>query len=323
MRRAPTVRLHWRERRDLAGLVQSPTAPRKLRVRAAVVLRAAEGASNHRIAAELGTDSGTVGRWRRRFLLHGVAGILKDAPRSGRPPLIPESKVEQVVHTALDHRSLESPWPSTRILARRIGVSKSTVQRIWKARGIRPGGGLPSAGPREGMGFLGRVTDMVGLYLNPPERAIAFSTDERAHAPRLRGRELRSIEEFRRRSEGVEFRAFLAVLDRETPGPLEVHLLADSRLAPPPVPVDRWLAEHPRFHVHYLPSDRVGLTLIDRLVAEFSRRKVRPEESPSAQRLRHAVREHFRESPAAARPFVWTATAEDVQRVRRWPEIKY
>jgi hypothetical protein len=166
------------------------------------------------------------------------------------------------------------------------------------------------------MGFLDKVTDMVGLYLNHPERAIAFATDERLRTSRLPHRELEAIRRFQRRSRGAEFRAFLQVIDRETPARFDVHFLLESRLAPAPPELQRWLGQHPRFHIHYLPSDREGLTLIDRLVEEFSRRSGRPGDSPSAQRLRERIREHFRMNRGLPRPFVWTSAASDVRSPR-------
>jgi Homeodomain-like domain len=294
-------------------VVHSPSTPAKLRLRAGVVLGASRGATNRKLAEELGTDPGTAARWRQRFLLHGTPGILKDAPRPGRPPTIPDSKVDLVVRSTVGYGLPESRNRSARRLATETGVSKSTVQRIWKARKIGPHRPSDPSGGGKGIGFLDKVTDMVGLYLNPPERAIAFSTDERLRGSMLETGELRAIANLQRRSQRAEFRAFLQVIDRETPPRLDVHLLLDSRLAPTPPPVARWLAQHPRFHFHYLPSDQAGSTLIDRLVTEFSRRKVGLGETPSTQRLRRGIREHFRANRATPNPFVWTTTAEDVR----------
>lgn len=317
------MRLHRREGHELWVRAQDPATPPRVRLRARIVLRASEGAPNHRIAVELGTDPGTVARWRRRFLLHGTPGILRDAPRPGRPPSISESKVELIVRSTFDARSLETPPRSSRRVARETGVGKSSVQRIWKARGIGPHRPVRAPASGTGMGFLDSVTDMVGLYLNPPERVIAFATDDRIRSVRLGRVEPREIADLRRRSEGVEFRAFLQVIDRETPGALDIHLLLDSRLAPTPPELSRWLSRHPRFHFHYLPSDRPGLTLVDRLVADFSQHRARPGESPSAQRLRHAIREHFRRSRGLPSPFVWTTTGQDIRDPIRSPSIRY
>jgi hypothetical protein len=316
MRRAPPVPLHWKERRELLTLVHTPVAPAKLRLRARVVLLASQGVANDQIATELGTDPGTVARWRGRFLLHGTPGILKDAPRPGRPRSIPDSKVGLAIRLTLEHRSEGADRLSIRRLARDTGLSKSTIQRIWKAQRIGPHRPAPPPSSGKGMGFLDKVTDMVGLYLDPPERAIAFATDERLRTSRLPRRELDAIHRLQRRSRGAEFRAFLQVIDRETPAKFDVHFLLDSRLAPAPPELQRWLGQHPRFHLHYLPSDRTGMTLIDRLVEEFSRRSSRAGDSPSAQRLRERIREHFRTSRGLPRPFVWTSAAPAVRSPR-------
>lgn len=163
------------------------------------------------------------------------------------------------------------------------------------------------------MRFLENVTDMVGVFLNPPERAIALSTDERARPVANRSAGIPVLTNLRNRSEEMEFRAFLQIIDRETPAMLDIHLLLDNRFAPIPPPLERWLTRHPRFHLHYLPSDRTGSTLIDRLVAGFSRRKARPGESPSARRLRQAIRDHLRVRRGVPGPFVWTTSAEEVR----------
>ncbi len=317
MRRAPTIRIHASERRQLRGLVDAPSTPAKLRLRARVVLRAASGVPNVRIAREVGTDPATVARWRRRFLLHGTPGILRDAPRPGRPPSIPDARVERVLRSTIGTtESRARPW-STRSLARETGVSKSTVQRIWKARGVQPQKTAERPRAAGGMEFLDRVTDMVGLYLDPPERAIAFATDERAVAARASPVDLGELGRLRRRSHGVRLRAFLQLVERETPPVLDIHLLLDSRLAPTPPILERWLSQRPRFHLHYLPSDRAGLTLIDRLVVGFSRRRARTGESPSAQRLRQALRDHLKAAHGVPSPFVWTSTAQDVRSMYR------
>jgi hypothetical protein len=163
------------------------------------------------------------------------------------------------------------------------------------------------------MRFLEKVTDMVGVYLNPPERAIAFSTDESLDGSQSAQTEFGSLDRIRRRERGIEFRAFLQIVDRETPATLDVHLLLDHRLAPAPPELDRWLRQHPRIHLHYLPSDRSGVTLIDRLVADFSRRGPRVGESANALRLRHALKDHVRSARGTPTPFVWTSTAEEVR----------
>ena len=276
-----------------------------------MVLLASSGWTNRRIAATLETDPGTVARWRRRFLFQGTAGVRRDAPRPGRPRSVPEASVQRVIRATLDDRFRKSTLLSTRALARETGVSKSTVHRIWKVHGIGPRPRTALRRSSRGAHFLETVTDLVGLYLNLPDRAIALSTDERAGRGR---RPLAAGGERNARpppNRDREFRAFLEVIDRETPDPLDVHLLLDSRSGPLPLPLTRWLTEHPRFHLHFLASGHAGTTLIDRLVTEFSRRRARTGESPSAHRLRNAIREHFRASRGLPRPFIWTTATQE------------
>jgi transposase len=320
MRRAPAVRLHGDDRRQLQALAHARSSSPKLALRARIVLGAASGQQNVEIARHLRTSPGTVSLWRRRFLLHGVAGVVKEAPRPGRPPVIPNVKIQAAIRAIVEKAPSDAPYWSTRRLARELGMSKSTVQRIWKARGIDPRRIIDPFRPDRGLSFLERVTDLVGVYLNPPERAVAFTTDERARATRLKTGKRAALTQLRRRQRGAEFRAFLQMTDRETPRGLDVHLLVDSRVGPAPPEVQRWLAQHPRFHVHFLPSDEIGLTLIDRLIGEFSRRRTRQGGLASAQRLRLAIRER-QGGRTTGRAFVWTATAPDIRGAAGRPAI--
>ena len=313
MRRAPSVRLHSEQRRQLTALVRAPTTSPRVRLRTAIVLRAAASTDNVLIARELGTSAATAGLWRRRFLQHGVAGLLRDAPRPGRPPVISNSVVQTVLRTtALGRPPTGASW-SARSLSREVGVSKSTVQRIWQSHGIQRHGHRRASPPDNDVAFLEKVTDLVGLYLNPPERAVAFSTDERMRPNPFRQPLAPASDTSRRPSRGAEFRAFLQMTERETPAVLDVHLLVDSRLDPVPPEVERWLSRHPRFHLHFLPPDRVGQTLIDRLIDGFARRKDRPGASASAHRLKYALRQHIRVDAGSLRAFVWTAASGDIR----------
>ncbi len=313
MRRAPPVHLTRDERRRLLAWMQARATPSRRAFRARIVLRAADGAQNRTIAEELGTAPGTVALWRRRFLVQRIPGIERDAPRPGRPPVIPTSTIQAIVRSTLGRRPPHAPYWSARSLARDMGVSKSTVQRVWKAHHLEPRRAAASFRPGSGPEFIRKVTDLVGLYLNPPERAMAFSVDERARGSALRPSERRAISAFQERSRAAEFVAFLQTVDRETPRELDVHLLVDNRVAPTAPEVRRWLVRHPRFYLHFLPSEGSSSSLLDRLVGEFTRKRVRSGTVPSVARLHGAIQHHFTTFRAGRRPFVWTATEEEIR----------
>lgn len=313
MRRAVPVHLEWDQRRRLSDLAQAGGTSPRISRRAAIVIRAAEGHTNLAIARELGISTAAVARWRQRFVAHGVAGVLHDAPRSGRPPVISASQVVDLIRTTLDEMPPGGRRWSARSLARRVGIGKSSVQRIWKSHGIERRARPPRPVSDGGLGFLERVTDLVGLYLYPPERAVAFSTDERVPPnPFRRPSSSRAIRA-RRRPSGGEFLAFLRMTERETPEVLDVHLLIERRFSPVPAAVRRWLSHHPRFHLHFLPPDPWGVGVFDRLIDGFSHRKDRPGASASALRLHDALQDHIRRDTDAGRPFVWTAASGDIR----------
>ncbi|MCI4356132.1 MAG: helix-turn-helix domain-containing protein [Thermoplasmata archaeon] len=323
MRKSAAVRLHWEQRHQLLSLAESPSTPPRVARRARIALRASDGAPNTVIARELGTNPVTVALWRHRFLAHGVAGVTRDAPRSGRPPAIAADRIQEVLSAVSEVRGSADGRTSVRGIAQRVGMSKSSVQRICHTHGLLSARRRPPRGSDRGMGFLETVTDLVGLYVNPPGRAVAFSTDERMRSivPPTLGFLTSGIRP--PADQGREFRAFLQMMDRETPSVLEVHLLVDSRMSPVPPEVDHWLSRHPRFHLHPLPRDRVGLTLMDRLIDGFSRRKDRPGASASAHRLKYALREHIRRNRDPLATFVWTATSGEIRGAhgRRGDEI--
>ncbi len=323
MRRAPSVRLSREERRQLAGWVQARDSPRRRVFRARIVLRAAEGAQNRSIARELGTTPATVALWRRRFLSQRVPGIEKDAPRPGRPPVIPTSTIQAIVRSTLGRRPPNAPYWSARSLARDMGVSKTTIQRVWKAHQLEPRRAAESFRRSTGPEFVQKVTDFVGLYLNPPERAMAFSVDERARSSALRPGERKAISEFQARSRAAEFRAFLQTIDRETPRELDVHLLVDNRVATTDPEVRRWLVRHPRFYLHLLPTEGSTPSLLDRLLPEFTKKRLRSGSQPGVARLQGAIQHHFTTLKAARRPFVWTATSEEIRSRSAQRQVTY
>jgi len=313
VRKAPEVRLLRGEKARLSALAASAATPPRLAQRARIVLRAADGATDRAIATELASDPGTVARWRRRFLMQRLPGIEREAPRSGRPPSIPTSTIQVILRSTLGRRPPGGGFWSARSLAREVGVSKTTVQRVWRVHGLEPRRAAETFRPDPGMRFVDRVTDFVGLYLDPPERAMAFAVDRRARASGLQGPERRAIASYEERRRGLEFRAFLQAIDRETPRGLDVHLLVDSRLTPSDAEVRHWLVRHPRFYVHFVPGGSGGGHVIDRWFAEFTRRRAGRTAFPSVARLRRAIRDHLALPDGGGRPFLWTATSDEIR----------
>ena len=294
-------------------MARAETASPRIAERARIVLAAARGNENIDIAKRFGISSATVGLWRRRFAGQGVAGIARDAPRPGRPPRVDSATVEMVLRSTIGRRPPGADRWSARSLARDLGVSKSTVQRIWRSRGIdprRPAETYPTVSKGD---YLDRVTDLVGVYVDLPERAIALAADPRRRAGPLPRPERRALDSFRRRNRGAEFRSFLRTVERETPAGLDVHLLLDQRMAPTPVELDRWLLRHPRLHLHYLPADPRGESPIDRLLTEFARTRRRGRTTPAASHLYESVRAHLGRGPGGASPLVWVADRREVR----------
>jgi transposase len=312
VRAAPEIRTTREERRRLQELASKGGASPRIAFRSRIVLRAAAGARNHEIASELHTSPGTVARWRRRFLVQRVPGIEKDAPRPGRPPFIPVSSIQALVRATLERRAPDgSPW-TARSLARAMGVSKTTVHRLWQARRIRPRG-APGMPPPRRSEFVDRVTDFVGLYLNPPERAMVFCVDEKGRTAALDRRERDAIRSIPEPDRGAQFLSFLQAVDRETPPGFELHLVVDRLLAPTSPTVQRWLVRHPRFSLHFLPADATRPNAIDRWFGEFTKKRARGPSFPSVARLRRSIQSHLGASGSLAGPFVWTATSEEIR----------
>ena len=319
MRRAPRVQITREERRGLRSLARDSTTHPRVAFRAQILLLAAQGASNKETAKKLGTNPGTVARWRRRFLLQRLPGLEKDAPRPGRPPAIPASSIQALVRATVERSAPDgTPW-TTRSLARAMGVSKTTVHRVWQARRIRPRGSGETT-PAHRSEFVDRVTDFVGLYLNPPERAMAFCVDVEGRAAALDRREREAIRALPEPDRGAQFLSFLQAVDRETPKGLDLHLVLDRLLAPTSPKVQRWLVRHPRFYLHFLPTDSTRPNPIDRWFGEFTKGRVRHTAFPSVNRLHQSIQSHLGASGSFTEPFIWTATADEIRgRVRGQP----
>ena len=340
---AVSIELTDDERAQLESWARRRTSAQALAQRARIVLLAAEGLKNTEIAQRLEIKRGTAATWRSRFAEHRLDGLL-DEPRPGRPRTITDEQVEEVIIKTLETTPKSATHWSTRSMAREVGLTQSAVLRIWRAFGLQPHRQETwklSKDPQ----FVAKVRDVVGLYLNPPERAVVLCVDEKSQIqaldrtapilPMLPGTPERATHDYKRsgtsslyaaldlttgkvigrlhsRHRAIEFKKFLQTLDREVPAELDVHIVLDNSSTHKTPAIQRWLAAHPRFVLHFTPTSSSWLNLVERWFAELTNKLLRRGAHRSVRELNTDIRtwlEHWNENP---RPFVWTKTAEEI-----------
>ena len=340
---AAAVVLDDDERAQLERWTRRRTSAQALAQRARIVLLAAEGLKNTEIAAELGITRGMAAKWRARFVEHRVDG-LTDEPRPGRPRTVTDDKVEEVIVKTLETTPRDATHWSTRSMAKEVGLTQSAVSRIWRAFGLQPHRQETwklSKDPQ----FIEKVRDVVGLYLNPPERAVVLCVDEKSQIqaldrtapilPMLPGVPQRATHDDKRsgtsslyaaldvttgkvigalhsRHRALEFKKFLQTLDREVPDDLAVHLVLDNSSTHKTPAIQRWLAAHPRFQLHFTPTSASWLNLVERWFAELTTKKLRRGAHRSVRALNADIRAWIDGWNQDPRPFVWTKTAEQI-----------
>ncbi|HEY8303275.1 MAG TPA: IS630 family transposase [Solirubrobacteraceae bacterium] len=323
-----------RRRRSAAGLAQ----------RSRIVLACAQDQTNTAVAAQVGVSVPTVRRWRGRFAERRLDGLL-DEPRPGQPRKISDEQVEDVIV-----RTLESAPPdggthwSTRQMAAKTGLNQTAVSRIWRAFGLAPHRVEHWKLSKDPL-FVEKVRDIVGLYLDPPERAIVLCVDEKSQIqaldrsaptlPMLPGTPARATHDYKRngtsslfaalnttsgkvirslhaRHRAIEFKKFLVKIDREVPADLDIHMILDNYSTHKTPAIKRWLAAHPRFHLHFTSTGSSWMNLVERWFAELTARKLRRGVHRSVTELNADIEnwvEHWNENP---NPYVWTKTAEEI-----------
>jgi transposase len=339
---APVV-LSAAERGRLESWTRRRTSAQALALRSRIVLLAAEGRNNTEIARELGVHRNVAGKWRSRFLEHRLDG-LSDEPRPGRPRMITDEQVEEVVIKTLETTPTDATHWSTRSMAREVGLTQSAVLRIWKAFGLQPHRQQTWKLSKDPL-FIDKVRDVVGLYLNPPERAVVLCVDEKSQIqaldrtapilPMLPGTPERATHDYRRagtsslyaaldlttgrvigrlhsRHRAIEFKQFLQTLDREVPAHLDVHLILDNSSTHKTPAIQRWLAAHPRFVVHFTPTSSSWLNLVERWFAELTNKLLRRGAHRSVRQLNAEIRTWIDTWNADPKPFVWTKTADEI-----------
>jgi transposase len=347
---APALKLASGQRSVLEMLTRSGTAPHRDVLRARVLLLAADGIANTRIAQEVGVSAMTVRAWRERFATEGLAKFGQVRKGRGRKASIPAEKVEQIVKATLhDKPPGETHW-SCRSMAKAQGVSPATVQRVWSARGLKPHL-VKTFKLSNDKHFEEKLVDVVGLYLNPPDKAVVLCLDEKssvqaldrtqASLPIKKGRAGTMTHDYKRhgtttlfaaldvltgavigqclpRHRHQEFLKFLRLVDKETPKGLQIHMILDNYATHKHPNVKAWLEKHPRFHLHFIPTSSSWLNLVERWFRNITDKAIRRGVFHSVPDLITAIEKYLAANNADPKPFVWTATAEQIlTKVRR------
>lgn len=344
MRRAVSIVLTGAERDQLQAWARSRTAPARLVSRARIVLLAADGAENKVIAEKLAIDRSVVARWRTRFAQERLDGIAHERGYRGRKPYKLRRWARTIIDTTLHTEPENATHWSTRTLADHLGIDKSMVQRVWKQHNLQPHRVETfklSNDPR----FIEKLVDVVGLYLRPPEHALVLSVDEKSQMqaldrtqpglPLKKGRcgtmthdykrhgtttlfaamelaEGRLIGQCFKRHRHQEWLKFLKLIDEQTPAHLDLHLIADNYATHKHPRVRAWLARHPRFHMHFIPTSSSWLNLIERWFREIITKRIRRGTFRSVDALEQAAYDFIDNHNRDPRPFVWTADLADI-----------
>jgi transposase len=339
----PALTITDDERETLERWARRPTTAQALAQRARLILGCAAGKSNTRVAGELRLTKQTVGKWRRRFLRARLEGVL-DEPRPGAPRTVTDAHVEEVVTLTLETKPRDATHWSTRAMAARSGLSQSTVSRIWRAFGLQPHRTETFKLSPDPF-FIDKVRDIVGLYLDPPDRALVLCVDEKSQIQALdRSQPLlpmrpgqverrthdyvrhgttslfaaldvksgRVIGTCHRRHRAVEFRKFLDTIEATVPGTLDVHLILDNYATHKTPLIRRWLAKRPRYHLHFTPIGASWINLVERWFGLLTQKQLRRGVHCSTRALEAAIMQYIGVSNAQPKPFVWTKTADEI-----------
>jgi transposase len=331
------------ERSQLLAWTRRAKSANALAIRSRIVLAAADGLGNTAVAAKLGIEVGTARKWRARFLADRLEGLL-DEPRPGRPRTVSDEQVEAVITWTLETTPADATHWSTRSLAAELGMSQSAVSRIWRAFGLAPhrqDAWKLSKDPQ----FIDKVRDVVGLYLDPPEAAVVLCVDEKSSIqaldrtapvlPMLPGVPARASHDYVRagtsslyaaldlnsgqvigslhaRHRAIEFKKFLATIDRVVPAEYTVHVVLDNASTHKTPAIKRWLLAHPRFVLHFTPTSSSWLNLVERWFGELTTKKLQRGTHRSVRALNADIRAWIDTWNDNPRPYVWTKTADQI-----------
>jgi len=344
MRTAAPILLSPEERSALATWAHGRSCPLRLVQRAQIVQMAADGIPGQHIARELGISRPTVQLWRERFLALRLEGLEKDAPRPGRIPSLPDKTVRAVVEATLHTTPPNATHWSVRSMAKAQGISRMAVQRIWKQHNLKPHLIRTFKISRDKY-FVEKLYDVVGLYLNPPDRSLVLCVDEKSQIqaldrtqpglPLKKGRCKTMTHDYKRngtttlfaalsmldgkvigdcmpRHRHQEFIRFLKKIDADTPPALDLHLIVDNYGTHKHPRVTSWVRRHPRFHLHFIPTSSSWLNLVERWFRELTDKRIRRGSFASVPELIAAIKEYLEGHNQNPRVFAWTASVERI-----------
>lgn len=331
------------ERLELERLVRRRNTGQGIALRARIVQLSAQGLSNTAVADALSTSQKTVGKWRQRFLDNRLSGLY-DEPRPGGPRTIPDAKIEDIIVRTLETKPENATHWSSREMARASGVSATSVQRIWRAFGLQPHRVETFKLSKDPL-FIDKVRDVVGLYMDPPERAIVLCVDEKSQIqaldrtapilPLMPGTPERRTHDYKRhgttslfaaldaasgmvigkcykRHRAKEFKKFLIEIEASVPDGLDVHLIMDNYATHKTPAIRNWLQRRPHWHVHFTPTSASWLNLVERFFAEITDRQIRRGTHCSVKELETAIANYIDARNKDPKPFTWTRTANEI-----------
>jgi len=344
MKVAEPILLSPEESTKLDSWALARSMPFRLVQRAKIIRMASEGVLNQDIAQKLRISRPTVQLWRQRFLALRLAGLEKDAPRPGRLPRIPQKKVNAIVEATLHTTPSNATHWSTRSMAKAQGVSEATVRRIWKQHNLKPHL-LETFKLSRDKHFIEKLCDVVGLYVNPPDKAIVFCVDEKSQIqaldrtqpllPLRPGIPARQTHDYKRngtttlfaalsmldgtvigdcmpRHRHQEFIRFLQLINVKTPTDMELHLIVDNYGTHKHPRVQSWLKRHPRFRLHFTPTSSSWLNLIERWFREITDKRIRRGTFKNVQMLITAIQQYIDTHNQNPRVFIWSASVESI-----------
>ena len=342
-RPVPELMLSTSENNQLVEWTRRHKTSQALALRARIVLACSQNVTNSEVARRLRITKQTVGKWRTRFAQRRLDGLL-DEPRPGTPRTLGDARVERLIATTLNELPRDATHWSTRAMARKLNVSQSSVSRVWRAFGLQPHRSETFKLSTDPL-FIDKVRDIVGLYLNPPAKALVLCVDEKSQiqaldrtqpilplAPGVPERRTHDymrhgtttlfaaldmatgkvIGELHRRHRGKEFLQFLRTIDANVPDALDIHLVMDNYGTHKTPSVRNWFARHPRFHTHFTPTSASWLNMVERWFGQLSEKQIKRGTHRSTVQLEQAIRQYLAIHNESPQPFVWTKTADEI-----------